>query len=46
MPTLPGLLSILWVATISFEFFRNTQSSEHWHFCTTSNGNKLAIVES
>ena len=29
-----------------FEFSRNTQSWQCWHYCTTLNGNKLVIVTS
>ena len=28
------------------EYSRNTQKWQHWHYCTTSNGNKLEITES
>ena len=31
---------------ITLEFFRNTQSCQSWHFCTTSIGNKFETVES
>ena len=29
-----------------FEFFSNSQSWQLWHFCTSSNGNKLKTVKS
>ena len=29
-----------------FEFSHNTHSWQHWHFCVTSNGNILKMVES
>ena len=32
--------------TVTIEFSRNIQSWQCWHFCTTSNGNKLEVVTS
>ena len=31
---------------IHTSFCRNTQSWQYWHFCTTSNGNKLEMITS
>ena len=29
---------------LEFEFSRNAQSWQYWHFCTTLNGNKLEKI--